>query len=156
MRLTITCKGESVDLMDGLVVLPRFFSMATGLRNHGARCATPRPLMPGDPEAALDQGPMDATGERFQDRHTADEPEVSRCICSSLTIWCISRTSFCLYDLGFQSLRQREFVSLALLGEWKSAEPGERVVTEGKSVSASASRSPEAQRSASTAIESGR
>jgi CRP-like cAMP-binding protein len=91
--------------------------------------------MPGDPEAALDQGPMDATGERFQDRHTADEPEVSRCICSSLTIWCISRTSFCLYDLGFQSLRQREFVSLALLGEWKSAEPGERVVTEGKSVS---------------------
>jgi len=39
-----------------------------------------------------------------------------------------------LYDLGFQSLRQREFVSLALLGEWKSAEPGERVVTEGKSV----------------------
>ena len=39
-----------------------------------------------------------------------------------------------LYDLGFQSLRQREFVSLALLGEWKSAEPGERVVTEGESV----------------------
>ena len=90
--------------------------------------------MPGDSEAALDQGPMDATGERFQDRHTADEPEVSRCICSSLTIWCTSRTSFCLYDLGFQSLRQREFVSLALLGEWKSAEPGERVVTEGESV----------------------
>ena len=37
-----------------------------------------------------------------------------------------------LYDLGFQSLRPREFVSLSLVGEWKSAEPGERVVTEGQ------------------------
>jgi Popeye protein conserved region len=36
-----------------------------------------------------------------------------------------------LYDLGFRSLRQREFVALALVGEWKSAEAGERVVTEG-------------------------
>ena len=40
-----------------------------------------------------------------------------------------------LYDLGFQSLRPREFVALALVGEWKSAEPGERVVTEGEPVS---------------------
>jgi hypothetical protein len=41
-----------------------------------------------------------------------------------------------LYDLGFQSLRPREFVALTLVGEWKSAEPGERVVTEGEPVSA--------------------
>src|SRR5438309_10157005 len=40
-----------------------------------------------------------------------------------------------LYDLGFRSLRQREFVALALAGEWKSAEAGERVVTGGESVS---------------------
>ena len=37
-----------------------------------------------------------------------------------------------LYDLGFRSLRPREFVSLSLVGEWKSAEAGERVVTEGQ------------------------
>jgi len=42
-----------------------------------------------------------------------------------------------LYDLGFRSLRPREFVSLSLVGEWKSAEAGERVVTEGESVSRS-------------------
>ena len=40
-----------------------------------------------------------------------------------------------LYDLGFRSLRPREFVSLSLVGEWKNAEPGERVVTEGEPVS---------------------
>ena len=40
-----------------------------------------------------------------------------------------------LYDLGFQSLRPREFVSLSLVGEWKSAEAGERVMTEGEPVS---------------------
>src|SRR5437867_5273381 len=40
-----------------------------------------------------------------------------------------------LYDLGFRSLRPREFVSLSLAGEWKSAEAGERVVTEGQPVS---------------------
>ena len=40
-----------------------------------------------------------------------------------------------LYDLGFRSLRPREFVSLSLAGEWKSAEAGERVVTEGEPVS---------------------
>jgi CRP-like cAMP-binding protein len=40
-----------------------------------------------------------------------------------------------LYDLGFQSLRPREFVSLSLVGEWKNAEPGETVVIEGEPVS---------------------
>ena len=40
-----------------------------------------------------------------------------------------------LYDLGFCSLRPREFVSLSLVGEWKSAEAGERIVTEGEPVS---------------------
>jgi hypothetical protein len=40
-----------------------------------------------------------------------------------------------LYDLGFRSLRPREFVSLSLVGEWKSAEAGEKVVTEGEPVS---------------------
>ena len=43
-----------------------------------------------------------------------------------------------LYDLGFQSLRPREFVALTLVGEWKSAKPGERVVTEGSRYRASA------------------
>ena len=40
-----------------------------------------------------------------------------------------------LYDLGFQSLRPREFVSLSLVGEWKNADPGETVVSEGEPVS---------------------
>jgi Popeye protein conserved region len=40
-----------------------------------------------------------------------------------------------LYDLGFRSLRPREFVSLSLVGEWESAEAGARVVTEGEPVS---------------------
>jgi hypothetical protein len=40
-----------------------------------------------------------------------------------------------LYDLSFRSLRPREFVSLSLVGEWKSAEVGARVVTEGEAVS---------------------
>ena len=40
-----------------------------------------------------------------------------------------------LYDLGFRSLRPREFLSLSLTGEWKSAQAGERVVTEGEPVS---------------------
>jgi Popeye protein conserved region len=39
-----------------------------------------------------------------------------------------------LYDLSFRSLRRREFVSLSLVGEWKDAAAGERVVTEGKPV----------------------
>ena len=40
-----------------------------------------------------------------------------------------------LYDLGFRSLRPREFVSLSLVGEWKNAEAGETVMTEGEPVS---------------------
>ena len=40
-----------------------------------------------------------------------------------------------LYELGFRSLRPREFLSLSLVGEWKSAEAGERLVTEGEPVS---------------------
>ena len=40
-----------------------------------------------------------------------------------------------LYELGFQSLRPREFLSLSLVGEWKSAQAGERLVTEGEPVS---------------------
>jgi CRP-like cAMP-binding protein len=40
-----------------------------------------------------------------------------------------------LYDLVFQSLRPREFVSLMLVGEWKSASAGERILVEGEPVS---------------------
>jgi hypothetical protein len=47
----------------------------------------------------------------------------------------LSRDEQKLYDLGFRSLRPREFVSLSLVGEWKSADAGERVVTEGEPVS---------------------
>jgi CRP-like cAMP-binding protein len=40
-----------------------------------------------------------------------------------------------LYDLAFRSLRPREFVSLALIGEWRTAVAGETVLTEGEPVS---------------------
>ena len=40
-----------------------------------------------------------------------------------------------LYDLAFHSLRPREFVSFALIGEWRTAAAGERVLTEGTEVS---------------------
>jgi CRP/FNR family cyclic AMP-dependent transcriptional regulator len=40
-----------------------------------------------------------------------------------------------LYDLGFRSLRPREFVSLTLVGEWKSGVAGEKILTEGEPVS---------------------
>jgi len=40
-----------------------------------------------------------------------------------------------LYDLAFRSLRPREFVSLALIGEWRTAAAGDHVLTEGKTVS---------------------
>jgi CRP-like cAMP-binding protein len=40
-----------------------------------------------------------------------------------------------LYDMGFHSLRPREFVSLMLAGEWKNAATGDKVLTEGKPVS---------------------
>src|SRR5262245_48722754 len=37
-----------------------------------------------------------------------------------------------LYELGFKSLRPREFVSLALVGEWKNAAAGDKVLAEGE------------------------
>jgi len=40
-----------------------------------------------------------------------------------------------LYDMAFRSLRPREFVSLALIGEWRTAAAGDRVVTSGRPVS---------------------
>lgn len=40
-----------------------------------------------------------------------------------------------LYDLAFRSLRPREFVSLVLIGEWKTAAEGDKVLTEGQAVS---------------------
>lgn len=40
-----------------------------------------------------------------------------------------------LYDLAFHALRPREFISLVLTGEWKTAGAGEQVLTEGKPVS---------------------
>src|SRR5499427_8491078 len=40
-----------------------------------------------------------------------------------------------LYALGFRSLRPREFVSLSLVGEWKSAVPGEKILSEGEPAS---------------------
>jgi hypothetical protein len=36
-----------------------------------------------------------------------------------------------LYDLAFRSLRPREFVSLALVGQWRDAVAGEKVLTAG-------------------------
>jgi CRP-like cAMP-binding protein len=36
-----------------------------------------------------------------------------------------------LYDMGFRSLRPREFVSLLLAGEWKNGSKGDRILTEG-------------------------
>jgi hypothetical protein len=41
-----------------------------------------------------------------------------------------------LYDMGFRALRPREFVSLVLVGEWRDADPGDKVVEEGKPVEA--------------------
>ena len=40
-----------------------------------------------------------------------------------------------LYKMGFASLRPREFISLLLAGEWKTAAAGDAVLTEGKPVS---------------------
>jgi CRP-like cAMP-binding protein len=39
-----------------------------------------------------------------------------------------------LYDLAFTSLRPREFMSLTLVGEWRTAEPGQCVVKQGAHV----------------------
>jgi CRP-like cAMP-binding protein len=40
-----------------------------------------------------------------------------------------------LYDLAFRSLRRREFLSLALIGEWRSAAAGDSVLMEDQTVS---------------------
>lgn len=40
-----------------------------------------------------------------------------------------------LYDLGFRSLRPREFLSLILVGEWREATAGEKILAEGEPVS---------------------
>ena len=40
-----------------------------------------------------------------------------------------------LYDLGFQTLRPRDFIALTLLGEWKNSAGGDKLVTEGESPS---------------------
>jgi hypothetical protein len=37
-----------------------------------------------------------------------------------------------LYDMSFQSIRPRDFISLLMVGEWKDAEPGERLLTTGE------------------------
>lgn len=39
-----------------------------------------------------------------------------------------------LYEMSFKSLRPREFVSLLMAGEWKTAAAGDTVLTEGKPV----------------------
>jgi CRP-like cAMP-binding protein len=41
-----------------------------------------------------------------------------------------------LYDLGFRTLRPREFLSLVDTGDWKDAAPGDPVLAEGERVSA--------------------
>ncbi len=47
-----------------------------------------------------------------------------------------------LYDLAFHSLRPREFLSLALVGEWRDAAVGEPLLTPASPLHGSASRSP--------------
>ena len=46
----------------------------------------------------------------------------------------LSRDEQELYDLAFRSVSPREFVSLVLAGEWKTAAPGDQPVAEGKTV----------------------
>jgi len=41
-----------------------------------------------------------------------------------------------LYDLAFQAMRPRQFLSLVLIGEWKDAKAGDQVLTERERVSA--------------------
>ncbi len=38
-----------------------------------------------------------------------------------------------LYDLAFRSMRPREFLSFAMLGEWRTAEPAEVILRQGES-----------------------
>src|SRR5262245_20613273 len=44
----------------------------------------------------------------------------------------LSKDEQALYDLGFQSLNPRDFVSLLFTGEWKEAKPGDAVLKEGE------------------------
>ena len=37
-----------------------------------------------------------------------------------------------LYDLGFRSIRPRDFISLLMVGEWKDAAPGDQLLTTGE------------------------
>lgn len=41
-----------------------------------------------------------------------------------------------LYDMAFRSIRPRDFVSLLMVGEWKDAEPGDRLLATGKATDA--------------------
>jgi Popeye protein conserved region len=41
-----------------------------------------------------------------------------------------------LYDMGFQTLRPRQFLSFVVTGEWKDARPGDQVLAEGGRVPA--------------------
>jgi hypothetical protein len=36
-----------------------------------------------------------------------------------------------LYDMGFQTLRPRQFLSFVVTGEWKDARPGDQVLADG-------------------------
>jgi CRP-like cAMP-binding protein len=75
-------------------------------------------------------------------------PVLWACVFTAINLWQISRIYLerrpvvlsadeqTLYDLGFRALRPREFLSLVLVGEWRTAAPGERVLEEGKRVEA--------------------
>ncbi len=39
-----------------------------------------------------------------------------------------------LYELGFRSIRPREFVALTLVGEWKNASVGDKILIEGEPI----------------------
>jgi CRP-like cAMP-binding protein len=47
----------------------------------------------------------------------------------------LSEDEQALYKMGFGSLRPREFVTLLMAGEWKTAAPGEAALIQGKPVS---------------------
>lgn len=48
----------------------------------------------------------------------------------------LSRDEQTLYDLGFHSLAPRDFVALVLVGAWKDAASGDKLLSEGQPVSA--------------------
>jgi CRP-like cAMP-binding protein len=75
-------------------------------------------------------------------------PVVWACVFTAINVWQIGRIYLerrpvvlsadeqRLYDFGFRALRPREFLSLVLVGEWRTAAHGEKVVEEGKRVDA--------------------